>query len=171
MVLDYLKKRIEDSSKEQESDIPKWISAKNASLKAWRYVEELKKEKAFYIKRHYKITDFLVKKTYQIKGSDISNALGISRASLMNTSKYSSQFKEYLDDINSELEKEKEARIRKHKETPSRGSIRNSKEELVRVNVELRKKIDELESKKIGELVSHVFDQLPLPIKRKLGID
>lgn len=169
MVLDYLKKKVEESSKEQ--DKPNWVSHKNASLKAWLYVEKLKKEKALYIKRHHKVTDYLTKNPYQIKGSDIANDLNISRSSLMNTSTYSPHFKKYLDCVNKELEAAKEAQLKRVKDSPSRGSIRNSKEELVLVNTELRKRIDELEKQKTEELVCHAFDQLPLPIKRKLGID
>ena len=171
MVLNYLKKRAEESSKEQEPDWPEWVSNKNASLKAWQYAEELKKEKSLYVKRHNKITDFLIQKTYQIKGSDIASALSISRASLMNTSKYSCYFKRYLDGVNKDLAEAKEAKLRKAKDTPSRGSIRSSKEELVRANTELRKRVTDLETQKTEELVSRAYDQLPLPIRRKLGID
>ena len=171
MVLDYLKKLAEESSKIQDVALPKWVSNNNASLKAWQYVEQLKKEKALYIKRHHNITDYLTKKPYQIKGSDIATSLKISRSSLMNTSKYSPDFKNYLDGVNEELEIAKEAQLKKAKDSPSRGSIRNSKEELVRVNTELRKKVDELVAQKTEEIVRRAFDQLPLPIKRKLGID
>ncbi len=171
MVMDYLKKRVEESAKNQDPDQPGWVSKKNASLKAWKYVEKLKKEKALYIKRHHNITDYLTKKTYQIKGSDIANDLNISRSSLMNTSTYSPHFKKYLEGVNEDLGAAKEAQLKKSKNSPSRGSIRNSKEELVRVNTELRKRVAELEAQKTEELVCRAFDQLPLPIKRKLGID
>ena len=108
MVMDYLKKRVADAISEQEAEPPDWVSGKNASLKAWQYVEELKKEKALYIKRHHKVTDFLTQKTHQIKGSDVAGALSISRASLMNTSNYSTHFREYLDSVNAELKAAKE---------------------------------------------------------------
>ncbi len=171
MVMDYLKKRIEGAETTQEAVPPIWVSDKNASLKAWQYVEQIKKEKALYIKRHHNITDYLTKKPYQIKGADIANALKISRSSLMNTSNYSPHFKKYLEGVNEDLGAAKEAQLKKSKNSPSRGSIRNSKEELVRVNTELRNRVAELEAQKTKELVCRAFDQLPLPIKRKLGID
>ena len=171
MVMDYLKKRIKQASKEQEEDVPHWVSSKNHSFKAWQYAESLKKEKLLYIKRHESITDFSIQKRYQIKGSDIANALKISRASLMNTSKYSHDFRRYLDSVNQELDDAKEKRLKKSKESPSRGSIRNTKDELVKANTELRSKIDKLEALKIEEIVCRTFDQLPLPIRKKLGID
>lgn len=171
MVMDYLKKRADEVEAGRPAEKPPWVSDSNSSMRAWQYVEELKKEKALYIKRHHKITDYLTQKTYQIKGSDIANALGINRSSLMNTSSYSPHFKKYLHGVNTELAAAKEAKIRKSQKTPSRGSIRNSKDELVRANAELKKRISELEVQKTEELVRYAFDQLPLPVKKKLGIE
>jgi hypothetical protein len=171
MVMDYLKKRIENAETNQEIATPEWVSKDNASLKAWQYVEQLKNEKELYIKHHKNITDYLTKKPYQIKGSDIAKALKINRSSLMNTSKYSCHFVKYLNNVNAELVAAKEAQLKKAKNSPSRGSIRNSKEELVLANTELRKRVTELETLKTEELVSRSFDHLPLPIRKKLGID
>lgn len=171
MVMDYLIKRVEEASSEQEAELPDWVSDKNASLKAWQYVEQLKKDKALYIKRHHKVTDYLTQKVYQIKGADVASALSISRASLMNTSNYSPHFREYLGNVNAELAAAKESRLRKTQKNPSRGSIRSRKDELVQANAELKKRVSELEKQKTEELVRYAFDQLPLPVKKKLGID
>lgn len=171
MVMDYLKKRIEKAEIDKEMVPPNWVSKENASFNAWQYVEELKKEKALYIKRHKNITDYLTKKPYQIKGADIAKALKINRSSLMNTSKYSCHFVKYLDNVNAELATAKEAQLKKNKQSPSRGSIRNSKDELVLANTELKRRISELETLKTEEIVRYSFDQLPLTIKRKLGIN
>jgi|GEM_PF-3628722 len=57
------------------------------------------------------------------------------------------------------------------KKEPSRGSIRSSKSQLFTANTELKRKICELEAKKVEELVLYAFDQLPLPVKKKLGLD
>lgn len=171
MVMDYLKKRVEAAAHQQETECPSWVSDRNASLKAWQYVEELKKEKSLYIKRHHKVTDYLAQKTYQIKGSDVASALSINRASLMNTSKYSTHFRKYLESVNAELAAAKEAKLFKAQKAHSRGSIRSSKDELVQANTELKKRVSELEAQKTEELVRYTFDQLPLPVKKKLGID
>jgi|SRR5690554_1913398 len=171
MVMDYLKKRVEEADSQKTAERPSWVSDRNASMKAWQYVEELKKEKSLYIKRHQKVTDYLTQKTYQIKGSDVASALGVNRASLMNTSSYSPHFKKYLDSVNAGLAAAKEARILRAQKAPSRGSIRNSKDELVQANTELKKRVAELEAQKTEELVRYAFDHLPLPVKRKLGID
>ncbi|WP_210398131.1 hypothetical protein [Motiliproteus sediminis] len=171
MVMDYLKRRAEEAAMQTEVERPSWVTDQNASLRAWEYVEQLKKEKALYVKRHHKVTDYLTKKAYQIKGADVANALNISRASLMNTSSYSPHFRDYLDNVNAELEAAKETKLRTAQKSTSRGSIRSRKDELVQANAELRKKVTELEKQKTEELVRYAFDQLPLPVKKKLGID
>jgi len=63
MVMEYLKNRAKDTATKQKTTPPNWASDKNASLKAWQYVEELNKEKALYIKRHSKVTGYLTKKS------------------------------------------------------------------------------------------------------------
>lgn len=170
MVMDYFKKRAQKSVSEQ-GELPAWVSDSNASLRAWQYVEELKKEKALYIKHHNRVSDYLTKRVYQIKGADVAKALGMSRASLMNTSKYSNNFREYLDNVNQELKDAKNQQLEKSRKSPSRGGIRRSKDELAQDNAMLKKKIAELEAKHHEDLVRYAFDQLPLPVKKKLGID
>lgn len=155
----------------ERGELPAWVSDRNASLRAWQYVEELKKEKALYIKHHNRVSDYLIKKVYQIKGADVAKALGMNRASLMNTSKYSNKFREYLDNVNKELKDAKNQQLEQARKSPSRGGIRRSKDELAQDNAMLKKKIAELEAKQHEDLVRYAFDQLPLPVKKKLGID
>jgi len=171
MVMDYMKNRAQDDGDEPKEEHPDWASDRNASLKAWQYVEELKKEKALYIKRHHKVKDYGTKNMYQITGTDVAKALHMTRPSIMNNSTYSEDFKTYLDDVNDELEAAKNAKLEKSRKSPSRGSIRNSKNELVQSNDDLKKRVEKLESQKTEELVRYAFDQLPLPVKKKLGID
>lgn len=171
MVMDYLKKRVQKAADDNQCIAPNWTSKKNSSFDAWEYVEKARKEKERYIRSHKKITDYLTKQKFQIKGSDVAKALNISRVSLMNTSGYSESFRKYLDDVNAELELLKNETLKAAKKSPSRGSIQNSKEELLAVNTELRKKITELESKNTEKLVKYAFDQLPFPVKKKLGIN
>lgn len=171
MVMEYMKNRAQLESDKSIEDRPKWVSERNASLKAWMYAEELKKEKVLYIKRHNKITDYLTQKTYQIKGSEVANALNLNRATLMNTSSYSKNFAAYLNGINAELEDAKVKKLEKSRKSPSRGAIKNSKDELIQANKKLKERVDQLETQKTEELVRYAFDQLALPVRKKLGID
>jgi hypothetical protein len=171
MVMEYLKKRVEAAKEADEGQInrPKWVSDKNASAKAWQITEELKLEKQLYIKRHKSPTDFLVKKHYQIKGAEVAKAAGMNRTVLMNTSTYSKQFRLYLADINAELEEEKNAGLKRAENPTADGVQRSRKRDLVDRIRRDEQRIAELEQR-IGESVVEIFDKLPLPVKKKLGL-
>lgn len=169
MVLNYFNNSGSNTPHKEEA--PDWVSENNYSYAAWKYTEQLKVIKADYIKKHHRTTDFLVKGNYQIRGADVASHLKINRSSLMNTSSFSKNFRKYLDDVNLELLGQKEHRIQQARNHPSRGSIESSKNQLVEANLKLKKRVEELESKNTKELVQRTFDQLPLPVKRKLGID
>lgn len=149
---------------------PDWVSANNASLKAWQCVEDLKANLLKYISSHSKITHYLNKSDYQIKPSQVAKAIGINRSTLMHSSSYSIGFATYLEEVNAELEKLKTEKLDKARRSPSRGPTAESKEDLVRLNTELKRRIAELENLKTEQLVRQVLDQVPLPIKRKLGL-
>lgn len=172
MVMKYLSDRARLSRAEKSDEVrPGWASEANSSLAAWRYVEAQRKEKAGYIKSHHKNKDYLTKSHYQIKPSEVARALEINRSTLMHRSSYSNDFSAYLKAVNAELEVAKQERLERGQKSPSRGSIRNSKDELVEANKELKKRIAELEAQKTEELVRQAFDLLPLPVRIKLGID
>ncbi|MDV2080382.1 hypothetical protein [Marinobacter xestospongiae] len=171
MVMKYLRNRVETSKIEQaeRTNLPDWVSDRNASAKAWRCTEELKLEKQLYIKRHNSQTDFLVKKNYQIKGAEVARAVGMNRTVLMNTSTYAERFRQYLADVNGELEEEKNARL-KRAENPTAGGVQRSrKQDLVDRIKKDEETIAELEQR-ICEGFDEIFDKLPLPVKKKLGI-
>lgn len=149
---------------------PDWVSVNNASLKAWQCVEDLKADLQKYISSHSKITHYLNKSDYQIKPSQVAKKIGINRSTLMHSSSYSIGFATYLEEVNAELEKLKTEKLDKARRSPSRGPTAESKEDLVRLNTELKRRIAELENLKTEQLVRQVLDQVPLPIKRKLGL-
>ncbi len=171
MVMEYLKKRVEAAKEADEDQInrPKWVSDKNASAKAWQCTEELKLEKQLYIKRHKSPTDFLVNKHYQIKGAEVAKAAGMNRTVLMNTSTYSKQFRQYLADVNAELEEEKNAGLKRAENPTADGVQRSPKRDLIDRIRRDEQRIAELEQR-IGERFDEIFDKLPLPVKKKLGI-
>lgn len=151
--------------------MPKWVSKSNSSFRAWRYVEDLIKEKMLYIKRHNKRSDFIIQKHYLIKGSDVASALNINRSSLMNTSAYSIHFKNYLDKVNADLISAKDLRLNRFESTKARGSIRSSKDELLISNELLKKRVDELERLNVEKIVLFAYDNLPLPVRNKIGLE
>ena len=66
MVMEYLIKRAAAGADKGPEDRPDWVSDRNASAAAWQCVQDMKREKALYIRRHRTPTDFLVKKNYLI---------------------------------------------------------------------------------------------------------
>ncbi|WP_339673923.1 hypothetical protein [uncultured Zhongshania sp.] len=162
----------EKSRGENDNDegLPRWVTKENGSYPAWRLIHDMRLEKIEYIKAHNRPTDYTRNGTYKIRGSDIAKALNMNRSSLFNSSSFSNSLKQYLDEINTELEEFKNKVLARAEKSKSRGTIRSSKDELVTKNAELKSRVSELEELKVQELVSHVFDQLPLDIKRKLGI-
>lgn len=169
MVMEYLKKRAEAGAGKGLEDRPDWVSDRNASAAAWQCVEDMKREKALYIRRHRTPTDFLVKKNYQIKGSEVAAALGMNRATLMNTSSYSPHFRHYLDAINANLEDAKNAKL-KQAEHPTAAGVRKSrKDDLLNLVRELRAENETLKSL-AAEPLDEIYAGLPLSVKKKLGI-
>ena len=168
----YFEDQIAKNSNEQdELQCPHWVSKKNASFVAWEFIEAQKLEKMSYIKFHNKVTHFANKQTYQIKASVVARATGVHRSTLTNDSSYSVGFSAYLASVNAELIAAKDEKIKASLAKPSRGAIQSSKDELYETNKKLRKKVSELESQKTEEFVRMAFDRLPLPIRKKLGIN
>lgn len=169
MVMEYLKKRVDKAAAEALDERPDWVSEKNASAAAWQCVEEMKREKQLYIRRHRTPTDFLVKKKYQIKGSEVAAALEMNRATLMNTSRYSPYFRDYLDSVNAELEEAKSAKLKKAGNPTAIGVKKSRKDDLVNLVQKLRKENEELRAL-AAEPLDEIYENLPLPIKKKLGL-
>ncbi|MBO6873056.1 MULTISPECIES: hypothetical protein [Marinobacter] len=169
MVMGYLKDRLEKAAKETGENPPSWVSEKNASGAAWKCVEELRREKELFIRRHRTSTDFSIKKHYQIKGSEVARTLGMNRSALMNTSSFSGDLAQYIEAVNSELEKAKNEKLKRaHSPTPG-GMHRSKKEDLIERVRLAEHRYDELKMR-LEEPLNEIYDELPLPIKKKLGI-
>ncbi|PTB98226.1 hypothetical protein C9993_08500, partial [Marinobacter sp. Z-F4-2] len=111
----------------------------------------------------------IVKKHYQINGAEVARAVDVNRTVLMNTSSYSKHFREYLAGVNAELEEEKNARLKKAENPTAGGVQRSRKQDLIDRIRKDEETIAELEGR-IAENFDEIFDKLPLPIKKKLGI-
>lgn len=170
MILKYFKEAGNNNESPREN-FPEWTSDENVSRKAWTYVESAREERLKYIRQHNRVTDFSSRGSYRIKATEVARHAGVTRASLMHTSSYSSAFSAYLNEVNTQLEREKEVVLnRSAKVGQSRGSIRNSKDELIEVNARLKKRVEELELQNIEKMVTVILDSMPLPLKKKLGM-
>ena len=169
MVMEYLIKHAAAGADKGPEDRPDWVSDRNASAAAWQCVQDMKREKALYIRRHRTPTDFLVKKNYLIKGSEVAAAIGMNRATLMNTSSYSPHFRQYLDATNADLEEAKNAKLKRVEHPTATGTRKSRKDDLVNLVKELRMENEKLRAL-AAEPLDEIYEGLPLPIKKKLGI-
>lgn len=93
----------------QPDEHPSWVSADNKSLEAWQALKAFEKERQAYIKSHRKPEDFKKTSHWQIRVSQIANAIAV-RPSYLDPKrgvKWSSDFREALDKCNKELAKKK----------------------------------------------------------------
>lgn len=171
MVMDYFTKKLTQQVLTDSAQLPDWVTDRNASLRAWKCVEALKIERAKYIDSHSKRYEFANKSSYQVNAAEVARAITLNRSTLMHGSSYSKAFTKYLNEVNAELEAAMAKKLDPVKKNPYRGPISSSKNELVKTNAELRKRIACLEVQNTEELVTLAFDRLPLPVRRTLGLD
>lgn len=158
-----------NQAKEQEQ-LPDWVNPKNASFKAYKCINALKEERHTYIRRHCRPTHFKQKKSYQISGAEVARTIEIAKPTLLKTSTYSAAVKCYLEQVNNELMQAMEARLRKTATLKSRGPIAQRKDELVEQIQALKKENQSLKIANAEQQVEAIFNQLSLPVRKKLHI-
>ncbi|WP_114325131.1 hypothetical protein [Candidatus Colwellia aromaticivorans] len=161
-LLDILNKEVNSNIKE---GVPDWVSEKNASLKAYNIINELKLEKLTFIKKHSKVTDYRKKGNYQIKIQDIVRQMKEGRTGVFQSNSYSTDLKKYFKEINDELEKKMNARIKK-----KGGLLAKNKITIVKKAQSLQQEYDELKDKKLSEFYDDLIGKMPIKDKLKLGI-
>ena len=169
MSLKSLKKRAKEE--EEENVLPDWVSPKNLTLAAYEHINQTKTERLRYIKRHNQPKDYKKKSLYQITASEVARELGAATTTLTSTSAYSPALKAYLQKINEELEQAKENKLKIHKRTLSGGLQQRKKDDLKQELKEAREELAHLKQYNALEQAREVFAAMPLPIKRKLGLD
>lgn len=162
-----------DLSKFDQPETPSWIKKENSNPhKAWKAINELKKEKLEKIKA---IKDFnnLERKPYQISKKEVCDWIktGATPQNLFGAKKtsYHIPLNTYFDSINTELEDELKKRSdKKMKQT----GLRNMKKD------ELIQKVKELEAKLQSEVLKDAqkyenlaLSQIPLDLKSRMGLD
>jgi hypothetical protein len=151
--------------------LPNWVSEKNKTFAAYQYINKLKEIKLDFIAKHNKVNDYKAKGNYQITASEVARHIQVATTTLISTSAYSKNLKNYLDTINVELEQEKSTKLSRHRKTLSSGLRQHKKDE---IRIELQNKLKELEvlkQKNAIEQATFVLRSLALPIKQKLGIN
>jgi len=167
---DYLSDFLDSDELESEvqEELPSWISNENLSLKAYRKIQELRLEKLLYIANNSKKSDFKRVGCYQINQSEVAKTLGCSPQGLFSstTSNYSADLTDYFNDVNKELQEKKELKIKSKK----RGLQNRSKDQLIS-EVKLQKnEVRLLFEQKAEKAYLLLKSEMPLDLKRKLGL-
>lgn len=152
---------------EQESN-PAWVSSSNASLKAFNGINELAEQRRNKIMEG--VSKLTRKSDWQISVAEVARKTGVSRVTLGNTASYSIELKAYLESINRKLESLKREVKERKRATKQKGKKANKKSEILRSEQLLRKKVEEMESKQVTELLELTISKLPLPVRKQLGL-
>jgi len=167
---DYLSDFLDSEELESEApeELPSWVSDENLSLKAYRKIQELRLEKLLYIAKNSKKSDFKRVGRFTINQSEVAKSIGCAPQGLFSstTSKYSGDLTEYLNKVNAELEEKKYLKIERKK----RGLQNRSKEQLI---TEVKKQKNEaiMHFEKTAEDAFLLLkSEMPLDLKRKLGL-
>lgn len=168
-MLNYFENKAEEAKKDKTPD---WVSDNNISKHAYDYILAKRNELKAYIERHKNLTDFKAKKTYHISARSVATAIGCAANSLTDEKKvsFAKKFNEYLNGVNDELLKAKDARIEKQAKKQSRGKHALTKDELMDLAKSAEDQLEELKEKNVIEQVEAIFDQLDEPIRQKLHI-
>lgn len=169
MSLDILIQLAETTKPDEK--LPSWVSEKNVTLQAYEYLNNLKADKLEYIKSHVQLKYFKKKSSYLITASEVAREVNVATTTLISSSVYSIEFKKYLDSVNSELTEAKDNKLKTYKRTRSAGLQQQRKEELKVKLQEVRAELVEVKQRNAREQVERLLSELPLPIKRKIGLD
>lgn len=159
------------SNETHRTPLPQWVSSRNSSLSAFNHVQELRIEKQEYISSHYLAKDYRLKRNYQISGSEIARLVGITPSTLLHTSSYSSDFRAHLNSVNRELDELRHKRLERYKKSKAGGLNQHKKDELRGDLASIRAELQHAKNQNAVAQVEALLAELPLPIKRKLGLN
>jgi len=167
MIDDYYDKFLDlDEPESDESlSLPNWVSQKNNSHKSYIAIQDLRKDKQNFIRRNGLKSSYEKKSNYQIQKAEVARLVGCKPQPLFNSCSYSEALTRYLDDVNKELDASRERRITK------KGGLRQKKkDDLVKALQESEANNERLLFDNVDAMVQRTINNIPLDIRRKLGI-
>ncbi len=170
MTDDYLKEFLgEDSSlnKPVEGEKrPSWAIDGETSGKAYDAIIKFKKAKLRYINGHSHEKDFKSKFSYKISKAEVAKEIGKKPQPIFKGVSYSVKLSEYFDDVNDKLEEKKELKINK----PKHGLQHLSKDEIKKKAQKQEKDLVKFQKNNCEELYERLLSNMPLDIKKNLGL-
>lgn len=173
MSFDLLQQQAQHESEQQPEEFPDWVSPNNKSIEAWRTLQAFEAQRQEYIKTHRKPSDFSKSSLWQIRASDVANAIGVQPATLDRAkgSKWASGFRGALDDSNLKLSKEKEKRINTYLNNKAKGNTGKTHDELLRKCQQLEKELESERRRNAEQVWANCVSELSLPVKQVLGLN
>jgi len=155
-----------------EKSIPDWVSETNSSAAAYMVIQALRDERRAYIYDHVQASDFKKKANWQISIRQIAVRIDRSVQTLIGTQvKYAHDLKRYVRRINSDLSKEKDSHLAKYHRKPKSGGVRGKKKSILEEeNRKLRADLEKVKAENVAKKVEMAVTQMPLDLKRKLGV-
>lgn len=155
-----------DYFEEKADEKPDWVSDKNCSHKIYQAFLALEKEKRDYINRHRLTGDFEKEKSYTFSMREASRKAGIRHTNVTSLSRFD-DIKKFFNQINLQLTKEKEERLKKFGKK-SRGKYESSKGELVEEIAKVKKDYKGLEKKNAEAQINALMSRMRPEIKKLL---
>lgn len=161
---------IEENDQQPEStEVGKkleWVKLHPTAEEAYNAINNIRDEKLRYIRGHPDRASYKYKKYWTISKAEVARRVGKESQPLFNSNKYSVGLKNYFNDVNEKLHVAKESRINK----PNKGYQHKTKEELKNSTIKLTKENKKLLQNTCEELYEKMLNDIPLDVKRKLGL-
>lgn len=149
----------------RSNKVPAWVSDGNSSRAAYDAIAYLKKKKLRYIKGHNK-KDFTKKLLYQVSKVEVAEAISRTPQSIFRTASYSIDLLDFFNAVNKDLEK----KVRAKSERKKHGLQHMSKEQLKTKTRGLSQDLQDAKKSNCEELYGLLLSNMPLDIKKKLGL-
>ena len=156
-----------NENKKPQNDRPSWVSNQNATRAAYDAIQIIQKEKVNFISKHHRKIDYRTKRRYLIQKSEVESLSGTTRQVLFNLSKYSAELNNYLEEVNNNLGKLKDKRLK----NISRSIQSKSKPELITKAKEINQKYEALSKNTAEQQLDIAISRMSLATRKKLGID
>ena len=144
-----------------------WVNLHPTAEEAYKAINNIKKEKLRYIRGHPNKSSYKVQKYWTISKAEVGRKIGKESQPLFNSNTFSKGLSLYFDKVNDDLHKSKEDRLNK----PNKGYQHKTKEELKNSTIKLTNENKKLLQNTCEELYRRMLNDIPLDVKRKLGLN
>ncbi|EJB8531320.1 TPA: hypothetical protein KDY48_001876 [Vibrio parahaemolyticus] len=162
---------LDDDLTIESSTMPSWLvdDREHTTYKAYHAILTLRAEAETMIKGFGEIETQKTPKFYQLKKSNIARRVGVSAQSIFNSSSFSSDIRNFFDEVNDELLCLHQAEQKKQQQRKNTGIRRKKKEAVVVSHQSLEKKYNSLKALTTKEVLDLSVERMPVDLKAKLG--